>query len=64
MLAGNFDATNAALKLTSGQLDAYWGEIPNPANSFQAKDPALNHFWYAPCRQHCIHPEPDEGALE
>jgi len=48
VLAGNFDATNAALKLTSGQLDAYWGEIPNPANSFQAKDPALNHFWYAP----------------
>ncbi len=48
VLAGNFDATNAALKLTSGQLDAYWGEIPNPANSFQAKDPELNHFWYAP----------------
>ena len=48
VMAGNFDATNAALKLTSGQLDAYWGEIPNPANSFQAKDPTLNHFWYAP----------------
>lgn len=48
VLEGNYDATNAALKLTSGQLDAYWGEIPNPAQSFQAKDPNLNHFWYAP----------------
>lgn len=45
---GNYDATNAALKLSAGQLDAYWGEIPNPAQSFQAKDPTYNHFWYAP----------------
>jgi len=48
VLEGNYDATNAALKLTSGQLDAYWGEIPNPQVSFVAKDPKFNHFWYAP----------------
>lgn len=48
VLEGNYDATTAALKLTSGQLDAYWGEIPNPAQSFRAKDEERNHFWYAP----------------
>ena len=31
VLEGNFDASQAALKLRSGELDAYWGEIPNPA---------------------------------
>ena len=45
---GNYDATQAALALNAGNLDAYWGEIPNPAVSFQAKNPSLNHFWYAP----------------
>jgi peptide/nickel transport system substrate-binding protein len=48
VLEGNYDATNAALKLNSGDLDAYWGEIPNPQVSFADKNPALNHFWYAP----------------
>ena len=48
MLEGNYDATNAALKLAAGDLDAYWGEIPNPEQAFGAKDPELNHFWYAP----------------
>lgn len=48
VLEGNYDATTAALKLNSGQLDAYWGEIPNPQKSFVDKDPSKNHFWYAP----------------
>jgi len=48
VLEGNYDATNAALKLAAGELDAYWGEIPNPQSSFADKDPELNHFWYAP----------------
>lgn len=48
ILEGNYDATNAALKLAAGELDAYWGEIPNPEQAFAAKDPELNHFWYAP----------------
>lgn len=47
-LEGNYDATNAALQLAAGNLDAYWGEIPNPEQSFVAKDPELNHYWYAP----------------
>lgn len=48
VLEGNYDATNAALKLSAGQLDAYWGEIPNPEKAFVSKNPKLNHFWYAP----------------
>lgn len=48
ILEGNYDATNAALKLAAGELDAYWGEIPNPEQAFAAKDPELNHYWYAP----------------
>lgn len=48
VLEGSYDATQAALKLNAGQLDAYWGEIPNPQVSFADKNPALNHFWYAP----------------
>jgi len=48
VLEGNYDATNAALKLAAGELDAYWGEIPNPEQAFASKDPENNHFWYAP----------------
>ena len=48
VLEGNYDATQAALKLNAGGLDAYWGEIPNPQKSFVDKNPTLNHFWYAP----------------
>ena len=45
---GNYDAAQAALKLRSGQLDAYWGEIPNPKKTFVDADPKNNHFYYAP----------------
>lgn len=45
---GQYDASQAALKLRSGQLDAYWGEIPNPAKTFVSADPKTNHFYYAP----------------
>ncbi|MCW3158699.1 ABC transporter substrate-binding protein [Micropruina sonneratiae] len=48
VLEGNYDATQAALKLNAGGLDAYWGEIPNPQVAFVDKNPTLNHFWYAP----------------
>ncbi len=48
ILEGNYDASQAALKLRSGQLDAYWGEIPNPERSFVGADKETNHFWYAP----------------
>jgi peptide/nickel transport system substrate-binding protein len=48
VLEGNFDASQAALKLRSGELDAYWGEIPNPQKTFVEADPKNNHFWYAP----------------
>src|SRR3954451_3893395 len=48
VLEGNYDASQAALKLRSGQLDAYWGEIPNPQKTFVEADPKNNHFYYAP----------------
>src|SRR6476661_8204061 len=48
VLEGNYDASQAALKLRSGQLDAYWGEIPNPQKTFVDADPKNNHFYYAP----------------
>jgi peptide/nickel transport system substrate-binding protein len=45
---GTFDASGAAMKLKAGQLDAYWGDIPNPQKSFVDANPKVNHFWYAP----------------
>lgn len=48
VLEGTYDASQAGLKLRAGQLDAYWGEVPNPAKSFVEADPKTNHFYYAP----------------
>jgi len=45
---GQYDAAQASLKLRSGELDAYTGEIPNPQRSFVDADPEKNHFFYAP----------------
>ena len=48
VLEGQYDASQAALKLRSGELDAYWGEIPNPEKTFVAADTKTNNFYYAP----------------
>ena len=48
VLEGNYDANQAALKLRSGGLDFYAGELPNPQKTFVEADPENNHFWYAP----------------
>ena len=48
VLEGTYDAPSAALKLGAGELDAYWGEIPNPQKTFVDADPEHNHFFYAP----------------
>lgn len=48
VLEGNYDANQAALKLRTGGLDFYTGELPNPAKTFVAADPEHNHFWYPP----------------
>ena len=48
VLEGNYDASQAALKLRAGQLDAFYGEIPNPQKTFVDADPKTNHFYYAP----------------
>ena len=48
VLEGNYDANQAALKLRTGELDFYSGELPNPQKTFVEADPELNHFWYAP----------------
>lgn len=47
VLEGTYEAPQASAKLSAGDLDAYWGEIPNPAKTFVSKDPSKNHFWYA-----------------
>ena len=39
VLEGNYDANQAALKLRSGELDFYSGEIPNPQKTFVEADP-------------------------
>ncbi len=48
VLEGNYDANQAAAKLTGGGLDFYTGELPNPEKTFVAADPEHNHLWYAP----------------
>lgn len=48
VLEGQFDAAKASLALRSGQLDMFQGEIPNPAKTFVAADPKINHFYYPP----------------
>ena len=48
VLEGNYDANQAALKLRSGGLDFFSGELPNPQKTFVEADPVHNHFWYAP----------------
>jgi peptide/nickel transport system substrate-binding protein len=48
ILEGQYDASQAALKLRAGQLDAYFGEIPNPEKTFVSADPKNNHYYYAP----------------
>lgn len=48
VLEGNYDANQAAAKLTSGGLDFYTGELPNPEKTFVAQDPERNKVWYAP----------------
>jgi len=48
VLEGVYDAAKASLALRGGQLDAFYGEIPNPAKTFVAADPKTNHFYYPP----------------
>ena len=40
VLEGNYDANQAALKLRSGELDFYSGELPNPQKTFVDADPS------------------------
>ena len=45
---GIYDSSQAALKLEAGEIDAYYGDIPNPEKTLVEKDPENNHFFYAP----------------
>jgi peptide/nickel transport system substrate-binding protein len=47
-LEGQYDANSAALKIRSGALDLYRGDIPNPPRSIVAADPEDAHFFYPP----------------
>jgi len=48
VLEGTYDAAKASLALRGGQLDAFYGEIPNPEKTFVSADPKTNHFYYPP----------------
>jgi peptide/nickel transport system substrate-binding protein len=45
---GIYDSSQAALKLENGEIDAYYGDIPNPEKTLVEKDPENNHYFYAP----------------
>ncbi len=45
---GMFDSSQAALKLENGEIDAYYGDIPNPQKTVVDKDPENTGFFYAP----------------
>ena len=45
---GIFDSSQAALKLENGEIDAYYGDIPNPQKTVVDKDPENTGFFYAP----------------
>ncbi|MBL0749489.1 ABC transporter substrate-binding protein [Nocardioides baculatus] len=45
---GIFDSSQAALKLETGEIDAYYGDIPNPQRTVVDKDPDNTGFFYAP----------------
>jgi peptide/nickel transport system substrate-binding protein len=45
---GIFDSSQAALKLENGEIDAYYGDIPNPEKTLVEKDPENNHYFYSP----------------
>lgn len=45
---GIFDSSQAALKLENGEIDAYYGDIPNPQKTVVDKDPDNTGFFYAP----------------
>ena len=64
ILEGNYDASQAALKLRSGQLDAYWGEIPNPERSFVGADKKTNHFWFAPNGATVLSPNVEKAPFD
>ncbi|MFB9378836.1 ABC transporter substrate-binding protein [Kineococcus gynurae] len=48
VLEGQFDANSGALRLRSGALDLYSGDIPNPERSIVAPDPEHNHYFFPP----------------
>jgi peptide/nickel transport system substrate-binding protein len=64
ILEGNYDASQASLKLRSGQLDAYWGEIPNPQRAFVDADPKTNHFYYAPAGSTVLSPNVEKAPFD
>ncbi|GAA2113992.1 ABC transporter substrate-binding protein [Actinomadura alba] len=64
ILEGNYDAAQASLKLRSGQLDAYWGEIPNPKRAFVDANPKTNHIYYAPNGSTVLSPNVEKAPFD
>ncbi|WP_425839123.1 ABC transporter substrate-binding protein [Microbacterium sp. PA5] len=47
-MEGQYDANSGALKIRSGALDMYRGDIPNPPRSIVAADPDNAHYFFPP----------------
>ncbi|MFT4280099.1 ABC transporter substrate-binding protein [Microbacterium sp.] len=47
-LEGQYDANSGALKIRSGALDMYRGDIPNPPRSIVSADPENAHYFFPP----------------
>lgn len=61
-LEGTYDANSAALKLRSGALDLYQGDIPNPVRS--VRDAGSTDFDYSPAGTTVLAPNNERGALK
>jgi peptide/nickel transport system substrate-binding protein len=60
-LQGTYDANSAALKLRSGALDLYQGDIPNPVRSVRAT--GVTDFDYSPAGTTVLTPNNERGPL-
>lgn len=60
-LEGQYDPNSAALKLRSGALDVYQGDIPNPVRS--VRDAGTTDFDYSPAGTTVLAPNTERGPL-
>ena len=64
VLEGNYDANQAALKLRTGGLDFYTGELPNPQKTFVDAGPQAQPHLVRAGRHHRAGAQPDQEAVQ